>query len=193
MAVVERPVEAAEDGKDVVGDLPLSVLRGSAGDAVLGLEDIEESLETVGARSVGRVARAAQEGRRDRPERLAPSLPVYGDEIVELIANDRARHFARVLLHREVVRRVAVEILARERLVSVVAVERGAEVVRSALGDDVDDAPGVVAELDVEAVGDDLELTDRLEREGEGDAAAAAVLPEEGVVRVNAVDLDARL
>jgi hypothetical protein len=71
---------------------------------------------------------------------------------VDLVARDRTGYLGGVLLHGEVVRRVAVEVGSGERLVAIVPVDRRLKFVGAALGDDVDDATGIVAELDVESV-----------------------------------------
>ncbi len=68
--------------------------------------------------------------------------------------------------------------------------ERAVELVRAALGDDVDDAAGRAAELGAGSGGDDLKLFDGVERDVYGRALAAGLLAEEAVHVVAAVETD---
>ena len=77
-----------------------------------------------------------------------------------------------------------------KRVVLEVDVQRAVHLVGARLGDDVDEAAVGAAELGVGALGHDHHLLDRVEVEGEGRALAAALLAEERVVEVGAVDRD---
>ncbi len=199
VAVVELPVDPPEDRDLVLGllegpDIGLELLQRDSVDLV---EDVLETGDAVRRSHAQRIPARVDGGRapalgNDREHRLVLRLPVDRDQEVGLVADDGPCEADAELLDRELLRFESGEIVSGPRLVAEVAERRAVELVRPALRYRVDDAARVVAVLDVEPVGDDLELLDRLQRERERDTRAPAVLPEERVVRVHAVDRDVR-
>ena len=128
--------------------------------------------------------------RPERVDRLQRVLlrPLVGGEEVRLVLHDRAAERAAVLVALVVllVGSVARSSRSRSSRSSRVAEERepaAAVVVRAALGDDVHHAAVAAAVLGLVALGDEVELLDRLEREELQQAADRVV------VVVAAVDL----
>src|SRR5262245_14397308 len=114
---------------------------------------------------------------------------------MQLVANDRTGVAERVLLRLELVRAACgvareSETAVRQLVIAQVGEGSAAEVIRSTARHDIDDSARVVAELRVVAVGDELELADRLERKRKRNASATTALAEEVEVSVGAVDLD---
>ena len=113
---------------------------------------------------------------------------IVGEEEERLVALDRSAERSAELVLAEVLVLGAVRVLAEQRAVAA-EIEGGALVpVGAALGHHVDEAADRAAELGRGAVGDDLELLHRLEADDVLGPLTAALLAEERVVGVGAVD-----
>ena len=194
---VERPVlllgpgVVVAQGQEVVG-IELPVDLGQQHPRVVGAID---GAVLVGAAEAGKVV--------DDPRLDAGGIGLLGGAAVLVIEGHEVERLvllegpaegeAELLLAEIGLRRVrAVAALGRRR--QAVALEirvRGAvDVVGPGLGDDVDEAAAAASELGRSALGHHDDLLDRIQVEGEGGPLAAALLTEEGVVEVRAVDGD---
>ena len=122
-------------------------------------------------------------------------LLVVREEEERLVPNDRSPERGAKLVLGEVrsepgggAARERVGVVGRERVVLAEVVRRAVIFIGARLGDHVEEAAAGAAELGIGAVGHHDEVLHCVQVEGEGRALAAALLAEERVVEVGAVD-----
>ena len=135
--------------------------------------------------------------RARRPDGLGQVRPLklladaFEREKVEgLVLDHRPADGSAGLLAAKVLERFVVRCVRCEALDALVVKQRSLHLIRSGLGDDVDDAASGVAELGAGASRDHLELPHRLERDVDGRTLAAHLFAEEAVGVITTVEAD---
>ncbi len=169
------PVELAEEGEGIVGtvDRPVFVRRAERGEGVH-----HPLLDAAGVLLLGFGAVLGVE-RGEVEQRVGAQGTAQGEAGLQLLE-----------VEFRLARAVGARRFGRQRIVLVGDVGGAGQLVGARLGDHGDEAGGGAAELGGGAVGDHHEFLHRVEVEGEGRPLAAALLAEEGVVEVGAVDRD---
>ena len=123
-------------------------------------------------------------------QRAVLRLPINGQEQELLVPYQRESQRAPELLLAIDVGRETESVIRGKVLAAIIVMGAAVDVVGPGLGDDVDEAAAAAPELGGSALGHHDDLLDRIQVEGEGGPLAAALLTEEGVVEVRAVDGD---
>ena len=154
-------------------------------------------LRVMGPFSLGSLKRVAKKVHQHRVHAvgivllgLREELLVEGGEVKQLVFADSAAEGAAELLLGEAAEAGAVGEAGGQAGPLLVFVQGAVQAVGAGLGDHVDEPAGAASEFGGRAVGHHLHFLDGVQAHGKGGALAAALLAEEGIVVVGAIDGD---